>query len=96
MAVGPDPGDGHGRRARVTRGALRPLPPALLPLPRRPAFRHSLSRVRRISRAVRGCGHRPCGRGVEDRVRVLLREVSDTHWATGGVTTADTKAAGTH
>ncbi|MFE7278516.1 4-oxalocrotonate tautomerase family protein [Streptomyces sp. NPDC057623] len=32
----------------------------------------------------------------EDRVRILLREVPDTHWATGGVTTADAKAAGTH
>lgn len=35
--------------------------------------------------------------GVEpQRVRVLLREVPDTHWATGGVTTHDAKLAGTH
>jgi 4-oxalocrotonate tautomerase len=31
-----------------------------------------------------------------NRVRVLLREVPDTHWATGGKTIEEEKAEGTH
>ncbi|TCP39178.1 4-oxalocrotonate tautomerase [Tamaricihabitans halophyticus] len=31
-----------------------------------------------------------------DRVRILLREVPDTHWATAGVTTEQAKQEGTH
>lgn len=31
-----------------------------------------------------------------DRVRILLREVPDTHWATGGVTIEQAKEAGRH
>lgn len=35
--------------------------------------------------------------GIEpSRVRVLMREVPDTHWATAGITTQEAKETGAH
>ncbi|MFE7836667.1 4-oxalocrotonate tautomerase family protein [Streptomyces sp. NPDC057474] len=47
------------------------------------------------SRSRSWTAHDVCCRCPADRVRVLLREVPDTHRATGGVIAADAKVAGT-
>ena len=57
MAVGPDPGDRHDRRARVTHGAL--LPPVPVPCPCPPALAPGPGPEQRPPRLLGGQGVRP-------------------------------------
>ncbi|MGO4616940.1 4-oxalocrotonate tautomerase family protein [Nocardia sp. 2YAB30] len=49
------------------------------------------NQLRELVREVTLATNRAIGTPVE-RIRVLLREVPDTHWAAGGVTIAEEKA----